>query len=591
MKELGNVTALMGLWIQSARKLFRIRWKHKLGVLLIIVIGAVVAACGGHNDDNSLSISQNSFALIGPVMACSDLMKANLANTQGASASIASANVVGTGDTSYCDVKGTITTTTNFEVRLPLQTYTQRFLMVGCGGYCGFVSAPTGIASQSSGCVTLNSNQMVTAASDLGHQASLVSGSWANGNPTANIDFAYASMHKTTLVAKAIAQTFYGKAPTKSYYQGCSDGGREGLQEAQRYPDDYDGIVVGSPVIDEVPTNSFYHGWNVRVNTGLNNAPILTVDKIPALVNLVKSTCADAGGLIQDPRVCKPDLTTIQCANGTDTAQCLTAAQIDVVQKIWNGPVDENGNHLSAGDMPIGGEANWPGTMVPATLGALMTPANVSDAVFSSDFPNYMALLGTPTGITYANLAFTTAGFDQMMQYGRVWDPTNTDLSKFAARGGKLIIWHGWSDTGASPYMSLNYWTQVRATMGAAAASKFMALYMIAGVYHCNSGPNTTNEDFLTQMLNWVENGTAPGQVNVNFVTSSTDSTVLKSRPVFPYPSTVTYNGGDVNAASSYSRADIPAGVSDTLDWQGLSAYNATANQTCSVTNGSLSCS
>ena len=97
--------------------------------------------------------------------------------------------------------------------------------------------------------------------------------------------------------------------------------------------------------------------------------------------------------------------------------------------------------------MPIGGEANWPGSMVPKTLGSLMTPANLSDAVFLSDFPNYMALLGTPTGITYTNLQFTTTGFTQMMQYGRLCESTNTDLSKFAARGGKLIVWHGWSDT------------------------------------------------------------------------------------------------------------------------------------------------
>jgi hypothetical protein len=572
------------------RKVFQFDLSKAFTSLLIVALGSIVAACGGHDDNNSNNPPANAFAVTKPILGCADLAKANFSNIDGAPASITSATVVGSGDASYCDVKGTVTTTTNFEVRLPMQTYTQRFLMVGCGGYCGFISAPSGIASQSSGCVPLNSNQMVTAASDLGHQASLASGAWANGNPTAAIDFAYASMHKTTLVSKAIAQAFYGRTPTKSYYQGCSDGGREGLHEAQRYPEDYDGIVVGSPVIDEVPTNSFYHGWNVRVNTGPNNAPILTVDKIPALVNLVQATCADKGGLIQDPRVCKPDLTKIQCASGTDTAQCLSAAQIDVVQKIWNGPVDENGNHLSAGDMPIGGEANWPGSMVPKTLGSLMTPANLGDAVFSSDFPNYMALLGTPTGITYANLQFTTTGFTQMMQYGRVWDPTNTDLSKFAARGGKLIVWHGWSDTGASPYMSLNYWTQVRNTMGADAASKFMTLYMIAGVYHCNSGPNTTTEDFLTQMLNWVENGTAPGQVNVNFVASSTDSTVLKSRPVFPYPSTVAYNGGDVNAASSYIKADIPAGVSDTFQWLGLSSYTAGANQSCTVTNGNVSC-
>ena len=226
---------------------------------------------------------------------------------------------------------------------------------------------------------------MVTAATDLGHQAPLSSGTWANGNPSAVVDFAYSSMHKTTLVTKALVTAFYGKAPTKSYYQGCSDGGREGLQEAQRYPADFDGIVVGSPVIDEVPTNSFYHGWNVHVNSDANQQAIVTADKIPTLVSFVQSSCADKGGLIQDPRACKPDLTKIQCPNGTNTAQCLTAAQISVVQQIWNGPIDENGNHLTAGDMPIGGEANWLGTMVPKTLGAPMTPANVSDAVWSSD--------------------------------------------------------------------------------------------------------------------------------------------------------------------------------------------------------------
>ncbi|WP_250487481.1 tannase/feruloyl esterase family alpha/beta hydrolase [Caballeronia sp. GaOx3] len=575
---------------ESSGKVFRFYLSRAFTALSIVALGSIVTACGGGNDDSTSNPPANAFAVTKPILGCADLAKANFSNIDGAPASITSATVVGSGDTSYCDVKGTTTSTTNFEVRLPMQTYTQRFLMVGCGGYCGFISTPAGVASQSAGCVPLNSNQMVTAASDLGHQAPLSSGTWANGNPSAVVDFAYSSMHKTTLVTKALITAFYGKAPTKSYYQGCSDGGREGLQEAQRYPTDFDGIVVGSPVIDEVPTNSFYHGWNVHVNSDASNQAILTADKIPTLVSFVQSSCADKGGLIQDPRACKPDLTKIQCPNGTNTAQCLTAAQISVVQQIWNGPVDESGNHLTAGDMPIGGEANWIGTMVPKTLGAPMTPANVSDAVWSSDFPNYMAQLGTPTGITYANLQFTTASFSQMMKYGSVFDPTNTDLSAFSARGGKLLVWHGWSDTGASPYMSMNYYSGVKSTMGADAQSKFMMLYMIPGVYHCNSGPNVTNEDFLTPMMNWVENGTVPGQVLVNFTASSTDKTVVKSRPVFPYPATVAYNGGDVNAASSYIKADIPAGVSDTFQWLGLSSYKAGANQSCSVTNGNVSC-
>ena len=201
---------------------------------------------------------------------------------------------------------------------------------------------------------------MATAASDLGHEKSasfFPDGLWAHGNPDAIVDFAYAGMHKTTLLAKALVKTYYGQSPKYSYYSGCSDGGREGLQEVQRFPEDFDGVVVGAPVIDEVATNTFYHAWGVRTNSQPDGSPILTANKMPALVAAVIKACGDAQGLIVDPRVCKFDLSTITCKSGADDDSCLSPAQAEVVRKLWSGPVDAEGNHLSAGDMPIGSEA------------------------------------------------------------------------------------------------------------------------------------------------------------------------------------------------------------------------------------------
>jgi hypothetical protein len=151
-------------------------------------------------------------------------------------------------------------------------------------------------------------------------------------------------------------------------------------------------------------------------------------------------------------------------------------------------------------------------------------------------------------------------------------------------------MWHGWEDAGASPRMALNYYDAVKTQMGADVASSFMKLYMLPGVGHCNSGANTTAEDFLTPMQTWVEKGQAPDQVLMQFRASATDATVLKTRPVFPYPSTVKYVSGDVNAASSYARADLPAGLTDRFDWLGLVNYKKGVQMYCNVSNGSPVC-
>lgn len=547
---------------------------------IVAVLGALVlSACGGNAiDDRPVALAMTE---TDPVTTCAALAKHDFSSVAEAPATISSATVSG----ANCVVTGTINGTQNFQVQLPTKGWTQRFMMSGCGGYCGAVGDPrTGNGTQAFGCRFLEQNGMVLATSDLGHQAAISNGAWAKDNPAAVIDFAYLGMHKMTLLSKAMIQAFYGQPPKRSFYIGCSDGGREGLQEAQRYPEDYDGIVVGAPTIDETSTNTFYHSWHIRSNSDANGLSILTTDKMAALAAAVKATCGDEGGLVQDPRSCDGEkiLASVLCT-GADSASCLTAAQADVVRKYWRGPVDENGVHLFPGDLPIGSELSWSSVTAPGTR-----PDSGGEGAWASDFPNYMSNWGSGTGITYENIAFTAASYTALTTLSTLWDPTNPDLSRFAARGGKLIIWHGWADSGSSPLGSLNYWAAVRKQMGAEAASSFMSLYLLPGVGHCNGGVNTTRTDFLTPVIDWVENGTAPGKVTVNFVSPSQTSAILNSRPAYPYPSTVKYNGtGNLAAEASWVRADVSGSASDTTAWAGLANYVPGKQMWCDVVPGS----
>jgi hypothetical protein len=516
------------------------------------------------------------------VKACTDLLSGDYTAVQDAPTRLDSATVVlksATNPQDYCLVKGYVSSQVHFEVKLPVSGWTQRFLMLGCGGYCGFVSTATSPAS-TQGCEPAASGEMVTASTDLGHTKSgtqFADGLWAVGNPGAVADFAYQGMHKTTLATKALIQAFYNKGPQFSYFVGCSDGGREGLQEVQRYPDDYDGVIVGAPVIDEVATNTFYHAWNVRVNSDPSGRAILTADKIPALHQAVVASCGTlAGGqgdMVQDPRACSLDARTMIC-KGADGPDCLTAAQADVANKLWSGPVDSKGVHLSAGDMPYGSELGWIGSMVPRDPTVILSPATVGDAQWSFDFPNYMSSFDGPTGITYKNLEFTKKEFDKLHELSGIYDPTNPDLSKFAARGGKLLIWTGAADPGASPYMALNYYNAVRNYMGAESADKFLTFYMVPGVYHCGGGPTPATADYLTSMMEWTETGTHPDKVVVNYQTSATDKTLAKTRPVYPYPGIAKYDGtGSKDDASNFTKSSPVQTFNDKYDWAGLKHY------------------
>jgi hypothetical protein len=360
--------------------------------------------------------------------------------------------------------------------------------------------------------------------------------------------------------------------------------------EAQRFPEDYDGIVVGAPVLNEVSTNTFYHAWNARVNARPDGNPILTAAKIPALTEAVRRTCGDVGGIVQEPRACRFDPASLLCPAGADRTECLTAEQVDVVAKLYRGPVDERGRAMHPGDMPYGSEPGWIGTMVPARDEPI-TIRNASDAAYAWDFPNYMASLAGATGITYRNMEFTEASFRRLMELSGLYDASNPDLRAFAARGGRLIIWHGAADTGATQEMSLNYRDAVRRFMGAEAADRFMTFYLLPGVYHCTGGPSPSNHDLLTPLLDWVENGTKPGRITMNFQASGVDTRTLRSRPAFPYPTIVQYSGnGDPNDAANFVAAPPTRQGTDRTEWLGSYTEEPGHQRWCGWDRGSFSC-
>lgn len=556
-----------------------------LAAALVAAPAAIVAAPG-------------AFALelpaVAPRLDCAALLDEDFTGVEGAPARLASAEVMTvSGGVEACVVRGFVASDVNFEARLPLAGWTQRFLMLGCGGYCGAVNADPAKnqRAQTAGCAPLESGAFVVASTDLGHQrtrAWFPDGLWAVGNPAAVVDFAYAGMHKATLISKALIAAFYGQAPAKSYYVGCSDGGREGLQELQRYPDSYDAYAIGAPTIDEVTTNTVYHAWGIRSNTGADGGPILTAEKIPALAGAVVEACGDAGGLVQDPRACDFDPASMICA-GEDGPDCLTAEQAEVARRLWEGPVDETGAHLAPRSMPKGSELAWIKTMVPEAGVTEMSHRTLGDGAWSYDFPNYMADFDAPTGITYQNMEFTRAAFDRLHKLSGLYDPTNPDLSDFAARGGKMIIWTGWADPGVSPYIALNYVDAVKRTLGADETDAFLAFYGLPGVYHCGGGPRRARTDFLTPLMAWAEDGTRPDRVVVNF--EDADGNVTASRPAFPQPSQVAYKGeGDLSSAESWIRADLPEGLPERFDWVGLGNYVPGKALWCAFEAGAAVC-
>jgi feruloyl esterase len=466
------------------------------------------------------------------------------------------ATVVPAGATApaHCKVSGVLSPEIAFEVSLPAK-WNGRFYMIGNGGHAGESLEDPGRVAQKNQALQLG---FAFAQTNTGHDARKEPGaSFVLSNPQKAIDYAYRAVHLTAVTSKDITKDYYGRAASKSYWNSCSNGGRQGLIEAQRFPEDFDGIVANAPWVDQT---GFSIGamWNQKALTGSGVTP----GKLEMVADKVMNKC-DAidglkDGLIDDPRRCdfNPVRDVPACSAGADaSADCLTPGQADAIAKVYSGPVS-NGKPFFPGFMP-GSEAvmptfgggvgsGWLNVIVPNPNG----PPNAKPADFNLAENTMRYLVQTPPKPDWD---YTTFNYDTDTKMVEAWsklaDAKNPDLSKFKKRGGKLLMTYGWSDTILQPMMGVNYYEQATAKNGPDTPD-FFRLFMVPGMAHCGGGTGPDRHDAVTAVINWVEKGQAPSSMVASRVVNNQ---VVRTRPLCAYPQVARYSGtGSIDDAANF---------------------------------------
>jgi feruloyl esterase len=452
----------------------------------------------------------------------------------------------------FCRVAGVLRPTPDseirFEVWLPEKDWNHKFLGTGNGGFAGSIYYPQMGGNLRRG--------YATAGTDTGHEADAQDASWAYHHPEKIIDFGYRGLHLATQRAKSVIEKYYGAAPAKSYFDACSDGGREALMEAQRFPEDYDGILAGAPA--NYWTHLVASGIDAGRMVGNNPAAYISSFKLPAITSAVLAACDEKDGLkdgiLNDPRTCHFDPATLLC-KGEDTLSCLTAPQVAWLQTIYSGSHTGDGKLIFPGLMPGDEAGAWKAWIVGEAPGGSNYVQNYFRYMILDD-PTWNAL----TADVDASVKAADAKTAQQL------NSTDPDLSRFAARGGKLILYHGWNDPAISPLNTISYYQAVGETMGADREASFVSLYMVPGMEHCAGGPGPSAFGQLgipsakgpafgafTALEEWVENGNAP-VADIIATKYGPDHKAVMTRPICRYPQVAKYVGrGDVNDAGSFA--------------------------------------
>ena len=465
-----------------------------------------------------------------------------------------------------CRINGVVAPDINFELRLPTTKWNGKFMHYGCGGACGVVYRPQLEEPLARGYAVISS--------DMGHAAAPNVTLYRFNGLEQIIDFGFRATHVVTLAGKEIVEEYYSRPPKLSYYMGCSTGGVQGVIEAQRYPYDFDGILVGAPAYETGPS---FLEWSARANLDANGDPILSAAKLPMIRKAVLAACDELDGikdgLLQDPTRCHWDPAEIQCKSGADKANCLTGAEVAVVRKFYSGPTDSKGRKLGYGDTGLmrGSEYDW----APSLIGTRESPSqwlpDLGSSFGDGVYPVAAANAGKPYDYDVdprrGNILFGGAIL-QWMRYAQ-----NPDLRRLRDNGGKMILYHGWDDNEVNPGSSVDYYNLTTATMGGEAATKaFFRLFMIPGMAHCRRGPGGDAADMLTALETWVEKGEAPDEIIVHHLIKEQNYLGLprpryplppgsydRTRPVYAYPDVAAYPGtGDPNLASSWVKAPRP---------------------------------
>ncbi|ODP37862.1 tannase/feruloyl esterase family alpha/beta hydrolase [Sphingomonas turrisvirgatae] len=481
---------------------------------------------------------------------CTALSGIDFSHDSEAPASITSAKLLPATATTdeVCAVTGYVQPQVQFEVRLPTKRWNGRYFQIGCGGFCGFVNI--------NGCGDMLAKDYVVAANNLGHVGDVLKEPLWGSSLDARRDYGARGTHVTALIAKRLIAAFYGTKPAFSYFRGCSTGGREGLMLAQHFPEDFDGIVAGDPAFAG-RLGAIANVWAAQKLFRRGNVPVFDKAALDLLHARTIAAC-DAidgvkDGIIDDPRRCRFDPAVLQCP-ASGGAACLTAEQVAAARAVYDGPRNSAGMRLYPGGMMPGSEGAWGGADTWS-----LPEGSLRYLMFADQRPNF----------AYHDFDWDRdldAVKAQVALYDPVAPDAAPDLTAFHARGGRLILYHGWSDQGVTPLGSLDYYSQVAARQGGMAKIReWFRLFMVPGMFHCRGGNAPNSFDFMPAIAAWVEQGTAPDGI---VATQREGERVIRTRPLYAYPATAKYDGkGDVNVSASWRLAMPKAMPDDRIDW------------------------
>jgi feruloyl esterase len=433
----------------------------------------------------------------------------------------------------FCRVAATMRPSSDSEIKIEvwlpsLEVWNGKFMAVGNGGQAGEIYYhKMGLP------LTLG---YAVASTDTGHEGKGDDGSYALGHPEKVIDFGYRAVHELVMKSKAIIAEYYSRSARFSYWNGCSTGGRQGIEDLQRYPRDFDGVIAGAPAIN--PRSAAQIMW-VAQAVHKDAASFIPASKFPVIQKAVLNACDVNDGLkdgvLQDPRSCKFDPGAIVCKDA-DGPDCLTASQVETARKIYSPVVNPRTKERIFPGFEPGSEKGWgfAGSAQPPQL----TLTGLKNRVFKDPTWDY----------TTFNFDSDVALIDRESQAVNAMDP---NLRPFFIHGGKLLQYHGWNDTLIAPENSVNYYTSVADTLGGAnKVNDSYRLFMVPGMGHCRGGDGTDRFDAISAMEQWVEKRKAP-----EFITASryADDKVDRTRPLCPYPQVAVYKGsGSTDDAANF---------------------------------------
>jgi len=463
----------------------------------------------------------------------------------------------------FCRVMATLTPTPDSDIKaefwMPASGWNGKLRGLGNGGFAGYIAY--------SGLAAAVTQGYAAASTDTGH--STEGAEWALGHPEKIIDYGFRAIHLMTVDAKTVVKSFYGDAAKRSYFASCSNGGRQALMEAQRFPDDYDGILAGAPANAWVPLLT----GALKVAEKLDQAGYIPPAKIPAISKAVLAACDKLDGLddgiLNDPRQCHFDPATLRC-NGKESEECLTGPQVDSLKAIYSGVHDPTGKLIFPGLLPgaedgRGGWKDWiTGSEEGKSAVVFFVHGFFGNMVYGQkDWDFRGANIDTSLRLAYEKT-------------GDAMDAMSPDLKPFLAHGGKLILYHGWNDPAISALNTVNYYNSLISAVGRQSAEESVRLYMVPGMQHCEGGPGATSfgqgsteprrdaeHDILTALVGWVEDGTAPGSIIATKYAEAHPAEPEMTRPLCPYPQAAKYRGsGDPNSGTSFGCAsEKPLGL------------------------------